>query len=151
MLITSTYQRAAGNSSSLVQTSANTSTGSVSVLNNVTDDGAGHFFGSLGIVGYAAKTVTLKVVSDYAESSFQSNSENIASWESLNATGSTFDDNSSSTGTGDGGGGSSSSKGGNYGTTSQKEVFGSSGLVARYKTGSPTPTAASESFAGTSR
>lgn len=133
-------------------TSSQTSLNSITVSHVITDDGAGNFFGTFGTVGYVGKVATLKVQSDYNETSYSSNHENAADFESMNETGqaTTTVGNAGSggvsTSASSGGGGSTTAKGGSYGSTSQKEVFGTSTLVVRYQTGTPTPTSHTETY-----
>lgn len=137
-----TYQKSASNSSSYTTVSSQASKANVTVAHVVTDDGAGNLYGTFGTVGYVAKSVTVKVVGDYSETSYQSNYENAAAWENLNATGAAGDQSAAAAG----GGGSTTAKGGAYGTTVQAEHFGNSGLIVRYKTGIATPQAVTETF-----
>lgn len=142
-----TYAKDASSSATYSTASAQTSKRGVAVEHIVTDDGAGKFFGTLGTVSYGAKSLTLKVVADWSETSFESNYEQAGAFDSLNATG---EPTATAGGTAptvtQGGGGTSTGKGGSYGTTSSKEVFASSGLTVRYKVGSATPTAATQSY-----
>ena len=54
----------------------------VTVSHILTDNGSG-FLNSMGAVSYAGKTVTVKVVQDYAENSYSQNYEQASAWESL--------------------------------------------------------------------
>lgn len=149
------------------------STRAVTVAHSVTDDGAGGLFGGVfGTVSYVAKSLSLKAVADYSESSYQSNYENARAWEKLNNTAeaansqttdagsSTNSNNSASTNatnnstsasansitTNSGGGGSATAKGGTFGTSAYKEFLGSSTVFVRYKTGIIAPQSATETL-----
>lgn len=136
------------NGSTYSTASSQTSKSAITVSHLITDDGAGSFYGSFGTILYAGKSATLKVQNDYSETSYSSNHEQANEFEALNATSesTTTNGGSASSSTSAGGGGSNTSKGGSYGSTSQKESFGASTLVVRYQTGSPTPSAHTESY-----
>ena len=131
--------------SSYITVSNQTTKNAVTVAHLLTDDGAGGFVGGLGSVAYVAKTVTLKVVGDYSETSYQQNYEKAQAWENLNGTSDTVSGPGLPT-ISSGGGGSSTAKGGSFGTTTQREVFGSAGVIVRYKTGTVTPNSASQTY-----
>ena len=142
---TLTKNTSSSSSSNYVRVTAQTSRNNVTVYHSITDDGAGGFVDSMGTVSYGAKSVALKVKADYSENSYNANYEDGRSWDTLNETA------DSNPGAGvpnaaTGGGGSATAKGGSYNTSSQTEVFGANSLVVRYKTGSPTPTAATETY-----
>lgn len=147
-----TGSSSSSNGSTYSTASAQTSSSAITTSHQVTDDGAGNFFGTLGTIGYVSKAVVIKVQTDVTESSYQSNHESAENFESLNATGeaTTTAGNTSSGGVSTnqttGGGGSTTAKGGAYGSSAQKDVFGGNSLFVRYRTGSPTPTAHSETY-----
>lgn len=136
------------NGSTYSTSSTQTDKRAITVTHLITDDGAGHFYGTFGTVNYGAKSIALKVQSDYNETSYSSNHEQANEFESLNATGesTTTVGGSASTSTSSGGGGSATAKGGAYGSDSFKETFAASTLVVRYQTGTPSATAHSESY-----
>lgn len=131
------------------QSASQSSRTGVTVLHTITDDAAGGFVNSMGIVNYAGKSVILKVVSDFSETAYQANHEDAREFESMNGTSDsgvvypsgppTFSETS-------GGGGSATSQGGNFSTESNKEVFGSS-LQVSYRVSSATPTAHTQTYA----
>lgn len=146
--VVSTRRASSSNGSSYSTTEKQTARNSVAVSHHITDDGAGGLFGAMGTVGYVSRAVVVKVVGDYSETTYESNYEEASTWESLNAT-------SEPTGTAggstppsaeDGGGGSSSARGGSSGSTSQKELYATSSMVARYRVGSASPAAHVETF-----
>lgn len=148
--VTGTYEQNANNSASHSTLTKQTAADEVTTIHVATDDGDGSLYGTLGFVGYVAKSVTLKALADFSESSYESNSEDANSFESLNATG----DASAATLPGlgvvtpaasAGGGGSATSKGGEYGSESFTETMSGS-LLVKYKTGIVTPTSASETY-----
>lgn len=134
------------NSSSAAKNAATGSDGSstsvTTVVHSVTDDGVGGLFGTLfGTVAYVAKQISLKALSDYSESSFNSTYENATAFEKLN---NTAEASSSATvgggasnnlTTSSGGGGASTSKGGEYGSSTFKESLGANTVFVRYRTG----------------
>lgn len=135
-------------SSMYSKVSSQTSKTQVTTSHLITDNGSGAFFGAMGTISYGSKTASLKVIGDYSSTSYSANYEDASTFESLN-------DTSEPTGTAgggtppttsQGGGGSTSAKGGDYGTSEQTEVYGANSLFVRYKTGSPTPTAHTESY-----
>lgn len=145
----STFQKDASSSATYATSSVQRSKTSVAVEHVVTDNGSGNFFGGLGIIGYVSKSVTLQVVGDYVETSYEQNYESGSTFASLNATGepTTTLGGPAPTVT-QGGGGSSSSKGGGYGSTSNKEVFsGAAGVLVRYKTGTASPASHTQTYA----
>lgn len=129
--------------SSYATVSSQVAKNSVSVAHSLTDDGAGGFVNTLGTVSYGAKTVAVKVIRDYVETSYQQNHEKSQAWENLNSTVEALAGPITVT---TGGGGAATAKGGAYGTTTQKEVYSSASMVVRYKTGTVTPTAATKTF-----
>lgn len=133
------FSKSGSSNASLSEASEQVSKSEVAVGHIVTDDGAGHFFNSLGVVAYAARSAVLKVAADYVESSFSSNYEKASAWETLNNTGAAGNDPAAQSS----GGGSTTAKGGNYSTASFKEVAGTT-LVVRYKTGTGATHHASE-------
>ncbi len=143
----STFAKDGSTSATYSTASAQTSRRAVAVEHVVTDDGAGHFFGTLGTVSYAGKSLTIKVAGDYSESSYESNYENAGAFESLNSTGEPSATLGGAAPTvAQGGGGSNTAKGGAYGTASAKETFGSSGLTVRYKVGTASPQSAAQTY-----
>ena len=128
--------------------SEQTSKTSVTVAHVVTDDGAGSFYGTFGTINYGAGTASLKVQSDFSETSYKSNYEDAKEFETLNATGesTTTVGGAATTSTSSGGGGNQTAKGGQYGTQTFSEAYGTATLVVRYQTGSPTPTAHTETY-----
>lgn len=144
----STFEKDGSTTATHSTASKQTSRRAVAVEHVVTDDGAGQFFGTLGTVSYAGKSLTIKVAGDYSESSYESNYEDAGAFESLNATGepSTTLGGAAPTTT-QGGGGSNTAKGGTYGTALGKETFASSGLTVRYKVGTASPQSAAQTYA----
>ena len=142
------FEKNASTSASHSAMTGKKASGGTAVLRTVTDDGAGNLFGTFGTVSYASKFVILKVISDYSETSFESNYENASAFESINVTGeatTTAGGAGAPTAT-SGGGGSSSARGGQYGSASFKEEFGTAGIAAVYAVGTPTPVAHTEEF-----
>lgn len=145
--VSGTYEQNASNSSSHTTVTSQTSSTTVTTLHTVTDDGAGYLYGTFGFVGYVAKSLTVKTVANFEESSYSTTSEDSNAFESLNATG----DASSSyggvqtPGAGTGGGGSTTHSGGDYGSKSFSEIMSGTMLV-RYKTGLVTPLSVTETF-----
>lgn len=137
-----TFKKDAGSTASLSEASVKTSKSQVTVGHIVTDDGNGHFYGALGAVSYVSKGAVLKLVSDFSETTFNSNYEKASSWEQLNDTGAVGSDPAATSS----GGGSTSAKGGDYGTSSFKETAGST-LILRYRTGAGATHSATESLA----
>jgi len=133
------------NNSSYDRTSTQTSKSGVAVFHRAICGSDGNFFGTMGTASALAKSVTIKVTGDWEENSYQSNYETASAWESLNQTG-TSGGGGPAPSAAQGGGGSSTSKGGSFGSTSQKEVFGTNSLMVRYRTGSGVPTSHSETF-----
>ena len=132
----------ATNGSSYMTASQQTAKVVVTVSHVVTDDAAGHWFGSFGALNYASKSGTLKVLGDWSETSYESNHEESTNWESLNGT---SDAGIQSSGLGapattaSGGGGAATAKGGSTGSASVAEAFGSAGVLLRYRTGAGSP------------
>lgn len=143
--VTTTTQTDETTGSSYTTASTQTSKISTTTRKVVTDTGTGQLHGTFGTVGYVAKSISVKVVADYDETSFSSNYESADSWESLNATGESGGPSPGPSVT-EGGGGSASAKGGAYGSTSSKELYGSSTLMVRYKTGVASPTSVTETY-----
>lgn len=110
--------------------SAQTSSTRIITMHSLTDDGAGGFVDGLGTVNYVGQSASVKVVSfDRTTSSYKSDHENAAEFEST-----TSGSGSSS--------GSSSQKGGEYGSTLiGEQMLAGASLVASYKVGSPGTTA----------
>jgi hypothetical protein len=124
---------------------------SITTEHTITDDGetpVGGFASDLGFVNYAGKTISLKVTSDYSESQFSSNYEDAQSFESFNSTSESatgYDAKPAVDGSA-GGGGSSTAKGGQYGSKSVSDVYGSNSLVVSYKVAPVTPVSHTETF-----
>lgn len=145
----STMKRTDANGSTYSQSASQTSKTSVSVAHVATDDGLGAIFGTLGLVNYAGKSVALKVIGDFAESSYQSNYESARDFESLNETaesGNGYPSGPPPQSASSGGGGSSTARGGEYGTETATEAFASAALLVSYKTAPVTPQSFSETF-----
>ena len=105
-----------------------TSNTEMAVLHVASDNGSGSWAQSMGAINYAGKSATLKVTMDGSATSYQSDSEDAASFEKINNLDSTYNDNDVQSTVG----GSESSKGGSYGSTGVKEVYGSAGLMLKY-------------------
>lgn len=136
------------NGASLTETSKQTSRNTTTISRTVTDNGAGALFGALGTVAYVAKAIVVKVIGDFSETSFESNYEESATWEALNeksvAPGTVG--NPTPPNVSEGGGGSVSTRGGGFGSSTAKEIFGSAGVVVRYRVGTATPAAHTETY-----
>jgi hypothetical protein len=148
--LTTSRQASNSNGSSYTQTSKQTSRNGVTVAHMLTDDGAGGFYGALGTVGYVSKAVSVKVVGDFSENSYDVNYERASDFEALNATSEPTETigqpGGSTLSVTTGGGGSATAKGGTFGSSSFSETFGNNTMRVRYATGSPTPTAATDSY-----
>lgn len=149
----STYSNSSSASKNSATASDGTSTNVTTVAHSVTDDGVGGLFGALfGTVSYVSKAISLKALSDYSESSFRSNYEDASAFERLNNTSeasssSTVGGGASNTlTTSSGGGGGSTAKGGEYGSSTFKELLGSNTVFVRYQTGIAAPQSHTESL-----
>lgn len=140
-----TTQRDASSSSTYTKASSQTSKSGVTVSHILTDNGSGGFLNSMGAVSYVGKTVTVKVIQDYTETSYNQNYEQASAWESLNATGISGGGGPAPSST-QGGGGSTTGKGGDYSSFSQKEVYGSAALLVRYRTSGASAASHTENF-----
>ena len=107
-------------STHVVTNTRSATTGAVS-MHKISDNGSGGWPGRAGVIGYAAKTLSLQLVAPPSVSSYQQDSEDSATFESANS----GDAASGSTG------GSSSSKGGSTLNSSLSEAA-SSTLIVRY-------------------
>jgi hypothetical protein len=143
--VVTTSQKSSSDSSSYTQACSQTSKTKVTVVHTLTDNGSGGFINSMGTVVYASKTLSVKVVGNYSETSYQNNYEKASAWESLNSTGTDGGGGPAPSST-EGGGGSNTSSGGEYGTHVQSESYGSAALFVRYKTGSASPTAHTQTY-----
>lgn len=144
--VVTTSQKSSSDSSNYTQAGSQTSKSKITVVHTLTDNGSGGFINSMGAVVYASKSISVKVIGNYTETSYQNNYEKASAWESLNATG-TDGGGGPAPSTSEGGGGSSTSAGGAYGSHTQSEQYGSAALFVRYKTGSASPTAHTQTFA----
>jgi hypothetical protein len=124
---------------------------SVTTRHEITDNGntpVGGFVSGMGVVNYAGKTVSLKVVADYEEAQYSSNYEDAQSFESFNST------SEASTGYlakppingSAGGGGGSSARGGYSSSQSVAETYSTNSMVVEYRTGTGSVHSASETF-----
>lgn len=143
-----TAQASTSNTGSYSKTTKQTTRNSVAVAHTITDNGSGAFYGALGTVGYVSKAVVIKVVGDFSETSYESNYERASAFEALNETGeaTTTAGGAESSNASTGGGGSESSRGGDSGSATFTEVYGSSTMLARYSRSSATPTAHTETY-----
>uniref|UniRef100_UPI000AF2C437 hypothetical protein n=1 Tax=Thauera butanivorans TaxID=86174 RepID=UPI000AF2C437 len=115
-------ERSGTSSASATHTAAQSSLTQLTLTRTVTDhsDGSGNLFGTYGTVLYPTKTVNLKVVGDFTESTYQTAYETADAFSPASgAAGST----------------SGSQKGGETGSQTFKEVYAANSLVVRYKTG----------------
>lgn len=115
-------ERSGTSSASATHTAAQSSLTQLTLTRTVTDhsDGSGNLFGTYGTVLYPTKTVNLKVVGDFTESTYQTAYETVDAFSPASgAAGST----------------SGSQKGGETGSQTFKEVYAANSLVVRYKTG----------------
>lgn len=146
---TSTVKKSGSSSATHVQDATQTSSTGVTVLNIATDDGVGGLYGTLGFVSYTGKSVTIQVQGDFSETSYRQNYESASAFEQLNDIPGSWDTVSGTAlpTASSGGGGNSTAKGGQYGSVAAKEVFASSAVLVRYRTGSPTPVAHTQSYA----
>lgn len=143
--VITTSQKSSTDSSSYTQAGSQTSKTRITVVHTLTDNGSGGFINSMGTVVYASKTIAVKVVGNYSETSYQNNYEKASAWESLNATG-TDGGGGPAPSSSEGGGGSNTSSGGNYGSHTQAESYGAAALFVRYKTGAASPSAHTQTF-----
>ena len=112
---------------------ASTADGRIIALRTVTDNGAGGFLDNMGTVSYAAKQVSLRVVSfDRTTDSYKSDHEHPAEFnQALDGAGTTV----------------RAIKGGQYSTTSVgEEVLAGSSVVARYRVGASLPLAHTQQY-----
>lgn len=122
-----------GSSATLTEETGTTADGQILVVHTATDDGAGQFLASYGTVNYAGKQLQIKVVSkDRTTSSYKSDYDNAAEFESTVADGT-------------GSSSSNSRKGGEYGTAAVSEEL-LAAVMVRYRTGAGVPTHKSQTF-----
>jgi hypothetical protein len=146
-----------GTSSKLSTSSAQTSTTVVTTLKSITDNGVGGFLNGLGVVNYAGKTITLKVVDpSLTSTSYKNDTESASDFgrtqtKASNDPGTTVGwytpfvpASSSSLGSSDGG--SQSTSGGSYGTQAVSEVLDTTALWVTYRSGTNTATPKTETF-----
>lgn len=128
---TKTVSRSASSAASASHTATQSTTAAVTLERTVTDhsDGSGDLFGVYGSVLYVAKTVNLKVVADYEESSYQTVFEKSDAFEQ-----STIEESVAAAS-------GSTTKGGESGTYAMREEYAASSLTVRYKTGAGVPEA----------
>lgn len=144
-----TLRTSASSQSSYSRESTTASVTSVTTQHSLTDDGAapiGGFIDGLGTVNWVGKSVSVKVIGDYSEQSYQSNFEDAKQFETLNET-----SEQGAWGTvnnGAGGGGSATAKGGQHGAQAVKDAYSATSMVAEYRVGTATPQAATETITG---
>ncbi|MBV5297851.1 MAG: hypothetical protein JZU64_06830, partial [Rhodoferax sp.] len=148
---TVTSDTTGGSSSKFSQTSAQTSELVISIYNTITENGAGGFLNTMGVINYAGKAITLKVVNpNSTTTSYSSDSETGGDFSAAQTSGSSDPGASASTyanyqpansaSVSGNSGGSSSSGGGAFGTTAIKEVFDSTALYVTYRPGTASNT-----------
>lgn len=154
---TVTSDTTSGSSSKLTTTSTQTSETVITVLNNITENGAGGFLNGMGFINYAGQSVTLKVVDpSTTANSYKNDTESAADFGSAQTSGSNdpgqaasanvnFVPTNGSSVSGSSGG-SQSSQGGEYTTTAVKEVFDNTALYVTYRTGASTQTPHTETY-----
>lgn len=154
---TTTSDSTEGSSSKLTVASSQVSNTVIALVHSITENGAGGFLNSLGIINYAGKTITLKVVdSSTTATSYKNDTESASDFADATSASSsdpgTIDsfygayapaESSSSSGSQ---GGSQASQGGTFDTTAVAEVFDNTALFVTYRTGSATPTPHTESY-----
>lgn len=125
----------ANSSATMTQETGTTEDKRIISARTVTDDGAGSFISNMGTVAYAAKQVSLKVVSyDRTSSAYKSDYEDAKAFERAVTDGS-------------GSGNSNTRKGGSYGTAAVgEEMLGGSSVVAKYRVGAGAPVHRSQTF-----
>ena len=154
---TVTHDTTGGTSSKLTNTSSQTSNKVITVYNTITENGAGGFLNALGVINYAGKTVTLKVVDQSrTNESYANDTESASDFGDTQSRGS--NDPGSAAGTyavyqpangnslSGGEGGGESRQGGTFGNSAISEAFDGSALFVTYRTGASSATAHTETY-----
>lgn len=155
---TVTSDTSSGSSSKFSQTSSQTSEQIITIFNTITENGVGGFLNSMGVINYAGKAITLKVVDPSSTgTSYSSDSESSSDFYSAQSNSSSDPGAAASASANyqpangasvsSGSGGSSSAGGGTFGSTAIREVFDNSGLYVTYRTGAAESTPHTESYA----
>ena len=155
---TVTTDASSGSSSKFSQTSSQTSDLVISIYNTITENGSGGFLNAMGVINYAGKSVTLKVIDPSATTtSYNSDTESGSDFASAQSTGSNDPGTASSAyvnytpansaSLGGSSGGSASAQGGSFGSTAIKEVFDNTALYVTYRSGAAQASAHTETFA----
>lgn len=114
------------------------------VLHTVTDNGAGSFIDGMGTVSYGAKTILLRVVSDWAVQGFKTTHENANDFAAANdSTSNGYNPGQPVSGSS---GGSSTAKGGTWQESEYKEIFGGAAVLVRYCVSTATPQAGTTNY-----
>ena len=131
---TSTTNATSGGTSTYSQSTQQESTVRTLTVHSVTDDGDGNFHGLLGTIDYVGKEVALRFTSNGSSTvAYKSDYENANAFEAATTASTSASGNNA--------------KGGSYSTTDiGQTVIGGSSVVARYKTGTIVPVAASMDY-----